>query len=54
LARTAQFSSRHRGGLVNAAFVDGSVRTLAPSLEPHIFEAMATIAGGEEIGSLDW
>src|SRR5207253_1683731 len=33
----------------NAAFVDGSVRNLDHSISPRTFEALATMAGGEEI-----
>jgi hypothetical protein len=33
----------------NAAFVNGSVRSLDHSINPSVFEALATIAGGEEI-----
>jgi hypothetical protein len=41
-------SSRPYGGL--AVFADGSVRFLTQSISPRIFEALATIAGGEEVG----
>jgi prepilin-type processing-associated H-X9-DG protein len=43
-----QFGSYHRHGS-NAAFADGSVRFLADSLDSRVFEAMATIAGGEKV-----
>jgi hypothetical protein len=33
----------------NAAFSDGSVRELKNSIHPRVFEALATIAGGEEV-----
>ena len=39
------------GSLGNAAMLDGSVRTLNPSISPRTLEALATIAGGEEIAS---
>jgi hypothetical protein len=32
---------------------DGWVRFLTESVSPHILEALATIAGGEEVGN-DW
>jgi prepilin-type processing-associated H-X9-DG protein len=43
-----QFGSYHGHGS-NAAFADGSVRFLANSLDPKVFEAMATIAGREKV-----
>lgn len=33
---------------VNAAFVDGSVRTLSPRIEPRLLKALLTATGGEE------
>jgi hypothetical protein len=30
--------------------VDGSVRAIRASMDPKVFEALATIAGGEEVG----
>ncbi len=41
-----QFGGTHRGG-VNVAFADGSVRFLGESIDPKVFEALATIAGSE-------
>jgi hypothetical protein len=35
----------------NAAFADGLVRTLNESISARTFEALATIASGEEVGS---
>jgi hypothetical protein len=32
-----------------AAFVDGSVRRIDPSIDPQVFEGLVTIAGGEQI-----
>jgi hypothetical protein len=42
LGRDGQFTSGHPG-VVPAAFVDGSVRALETSLDPHVFETFATI-----------
>jgi len=33
----------------NVGFADGSVRTLMKSMDPKVFQAMLTIAGGERI-----
>jgi prepilin-type processing-associated H-X9-DG protein len=52
LGREGQFGSLHIGG-GNVLFADGSVRQLAPSVSPQVVEALATIAGHEEVGSLD-
>jgi prepilin-type processing-associated H-X9-DG protein len=43
-----QFGGLHRGG-VNVLFADGSVRTLSPTIDPRVFEALSTIAGGERL-----
>jgi prepilin-type processing-associated H-X9-DG protein len=48
LGAESQFGSHHRGGS-NALFADGSVRFLPDSIDPRLFEAMATIAGGEDV-----
>jgi hypothetical protein len=55
-----QFHSPHRISRswssemqINAAFVDGSVRSLNQSLDPKIWEAMATIAGEEKVEITD-
>lgn len=48
VGRGRQFGGTHRGG-VNAAFADGSVRCLSESIDPKVFEALATIAGGETL-----
>jgi prepilin-type processing-associated H-X9-DG protein len=50
LGEGGQFTSFHR--LVNVAFLDGSVRPLAPSVDPRVLEALATIASGEQVGPL--
>jgi prepilin-type N-terminal cleavage/methylation domain-containing protein/prepilin-type processing-associated H-X9-DG protein len=41
------FSSRHSGGMVNVVFLDGSVRTLDPSVSDKVRLAIGTIAGEE-------
>jgi hypothetical protein len=48
LGEGGQFGSGHRHGS-NAVFADASVRFLPKGLDPKIFEAMATIAGREEV-----
>ena len=57
-----QFASHHRTGhnlalswpiTTNVLFADGSVRWVTSSISPRVFEAMATIAGGEEVEMLD-
>jgi prepilin-type processing-associated H-X9-DG protein len=53
-----QFGSNHHYGLLgltpvsatNVLFADGSVRVLTASISPEVFEALATIRGGEEVG----
>jgi prepilin-type processing-associated H-X9-DG protein len=52
LGREGQFGSHHVGG-GNALFADGSVRHLATSVSLEVVEALATIAGHEEVSSLD-
>ncbi|HEV3167638.1 MAG TPA: DUF1559 domain-containing protein [Isosphaeraceae bacterium] len=47
------FSSPHRGG-VNVLFADGSVHFIRQSVNPQVFEAMATIAGGEVLTLNPW
>ena len=44
------FGSRHPGGAI-FLFVDGSVRFIKDSVDPRIFKALATPAGGEKVGS---
>ena len=51
LGRNGQFGGTHRGG-ANVLFADGSVRFIHESIHPQVFEDMATIAGGEDVGSL--
>jgi hypothetical protein len=60
LGRDGQFSSKHYidgppfslscPHLTNAVFVDGSVHTLSSSIDPRVFEALATIAGKDDVG----
>ena len=40
--------------IANTALVDGSVRRLNSNIESKVFEALATIAGGEKIGADDY
>jgi prepilin-type processing-associated H-X9-DG protein len=42
------FGGYHAGG-ANVAFADGSVRFAKKTIAPKLFEAIATIAGGEEL-----
>jgi prepilin-type processing-associated H-X9-DG protein len=42
------FGGYHAGG-ANLAFADGSVRFVKETIDPKVFEAIATIAGGEEL-----
>ena len=60
LGASGQFGSGHRSCrgwfsptstvITNAVYADGSIRGLTESVSPAVFEALATIAGGEEIG----
>lgn len=50
LGRGRQFGGNHRGGL-NVAFADGSVRFLRETIDPKVFEALSTIAGGERLST---
>jgi prepilin-type processing-associated H-X9-DG protein len=52
IGKSRQFGGNHRGG-ANVAFADGSVRFLSESIDPKVFEAIATIAGGEHLPR-DW
>ncbi len=45
--------SYHAGGIVTVAMMDGSVRTVAPSVSLATWRALGTRAGGEVIGA-DW
>ena len=48
IGRNRQFGGTFRGG-VNAVFADASVRWIKDSIDPEVFEALATIAGGEKV-----
>lgn len=51
--RAAVTSRSHHGGIVNAAFMDGSVRTIASSIEAAAWQAMGSRDGGEPGVALD-
>jgi prepilin-type N-terminal cleavage/methylation domain-containing protein/prepilin-type processing-associated H-X9-DG protein len=53
LNRVEDFSSWHPGG-VNFVFADGGVRFIADSIDPKLWHALGTRAGGEPVGSLDF
>ena len=38
--------------MTNVAFADGSVRPQTAAVSPKVLEALATVAGGEEVGGL--
>jgi prepilin-type processing-associated H-X9-DG protein len=46
-----QFGGTHPGG-ANALFADGSVRFLARSFDPEVFEAAATLRGAATLGEI--
>jgi hypothetical protein len=48
-----QFGGNHPGG-TNVLLADASLRFLQSSLDPHLLEALATIAGHEELSHFDW
>jgi prepilin-type N-terminal cleavage/methylation domain-containing protein/prepilin-type processing-associated H-X9-DG protein len=47
------FSSWHPGG-VNFVFADGSVRFISDSINPVVWSALGTYAGGEPVAALDF
>jgi hypothetical protein len=57
IGQGGQFGGLHRGDsrwgsaplIANAAFLDASVRMLRETTQPHVMEALATIAGGEQV-----
>lgn len=57
LGEGGQFLSLHRDKkllpLTNVLFADASVRHFTPAVGPEIFEAMATIAGGESASGIE-
>jgi prepilin-type processing-associated H-X9-DG protein len=58
IGKGRQFGGSHPEG-VQVLFVDGSVHVIRDSIEPRVFEAMATIAGGEKVapfvdGEVGW
>jgi len=61
LGNEGQFASQHWGGgafahsrqpATNVLFADGSVRPLTATISPEVFEALATIAGNEQVDEL--
>ena len=52
LGEGGQFSAHHHG--TNVLLADGSVRPLTALVSPQVFEALATIAGGEAIPDDSW
>lgn len=48
IGRGRPFGGLHRGG-VNVALADGSVRFLSESIDPRVFEALATVSGAEPL-----
>jgi prepilin-type processing-associated H-X9-DG protein len=42
--------SYHGGGIVNVLLMDGSVRTVASTVDPFVWRAAGTRAGGETLG----
>ncbi len=52
IGKGRQFRGTHAGG-ANVLMADGSVRYIKDTVDPKVFEAMSTIAGGEKVtGSL--
>jgi hypothetical protein len=49
LGKGGQFTSLHRA--TNVAFADNSVRPLTAAVSPKVLEALATVAGGEQVGA---
>lgn len=50
LGKARQFGGLHRGGAF-VGFADGSVRFVRERIEPEVFEALSTIAGGEQLST---
>ena len=49
IGRDRQFGGLHQRSGAMVAFADGSVRFISDTVDPKIFEALSTIAGGEPI-----
>ena len=47
-----QFGGHHKGG-ANVLLADGSLRFVSDSINPKVFEALSTMAGGEKV-SVPW
>ena len=63
LGEGGQFGSDHHRGdffaltpppFTNVCFADGSIRGMTAAIGPRVFQALAPIAGGEEVGAMDW
>jgi hypothetical protein len=50
LGRHGQFGSGHFSSVTHVGMADGSARALSKAMNPRYFEALATIAGGDDIG----
>jgi hypothetical protein len=58
LGEGGRFATGHRSWIsrsvsTNVLFVDASVRPLTASVSPQVFEALATVAGGEDVGPFE-
>jgi prepilin-type N-terminal cleavage/methylation domain-containing protein/prepilin-type processing-associated H-X9-DG protein len=53
LNRVEDFSSQHTGG-ANFVFADGSVHFIPDSIDPVVWHALGTRAGGESVPALDF
>ena len=48
IGRGRQYGGLHWGGVM-VAMADGSVRLLSDTIDPRVFEALSTVAGGETL-----
>jgi len=48
IGRGRPFGGYHPGG-ANVAFADGSIKFLRETIDPKVFEALSTVAGGERL-----